>query len=733
MSEYVTLIGLFFIAFLCGFITLLTQSKGKSKVSPWNRVLLWAIYSFIILGIISVCRLFLLRTFQIYAWTDYKVFVWDILSAVCGIILAPVLLQQHTFKSTSRTVEYILFFICAIVISGIVLTWQYWVYRNINSAIYHSLLPERFSIIFVSAFMIYEIIDFSFNRFIFKEKGSESAEERKRKKRVALLVSFSCVFTVWAYPVFETFMTNMDEFSFSTKDVIVYFLCFLLLLFIVIYLVTIKMKGKMWNYGVLSIFAFTITAYIQQMFLNGALFLMDGEGIRIESKQKIVNLLIWLGIFAIILGIRVLFKKEWMTIVQFLSLAIVVMQITGGITILISGLNTENMKNDMIDYFSTDGLYEVASEDNVIVFVLDKYDEAYMEQVLEADPDFLQPLQGFTYFPDTVSQFSRTYPSITYMLTNNTFFELPDNTDYSNWAFENCPFWEQLNEQDYSTYFYEETAKFIGESVRKKASNYIEQGTCTREKISFSGCFRSIHMISSFRTMPYILKDYFCYTAEGLNSLVIEEREWKETPYIVDDAQIKETLDEQGLKIGNDKKAFRFIHMFGAHPPYSLNRDGDRVKESKDLYLEQYMGSLRIVFNYLDKLRDIGKYDDSTIVITADHGKNFENGDILPENVNIILFIKPKGDSLEKLKYSDEYASQNDLIPTIEALTGMNLDSKEGVNLFSDEAKNKDRIRYHYFHVVDKTVQKFTRTYEIKGNSLNFDNWIETDEYHDFK
>ena len=53
MSEYVTLIGLFFIAFLCGFITLLTQSKGKSKVSPWNRVLLWAIYSFIILGISS--------------------------------------------------------------------------------------------------------------------------------------------------------------------------------------------------------------------------------------------------------------------------------------------------------------------------------------------------------------------------------------------------------------------------------------------------------------------------------------------------------------------------------------------------------------------------------------------------------------------------------------------------------------------------------------------------------
>lgn len=730
MSEYIMLAGLWFIAALSGFIVLLMQTKGKYEYTFIDKVLMWMSYSFVIFGLISVSRLFLLRTSQIYTWADYRLIIFDILSAIAGIILAPVLLQQPS--STGKIREYIIFPVCAGIASGGDFLLQYLVYNNVNSAIYHMLIPERYVILLLTVLIIYEIASLIISKWNKKDEELNSGKDESKNNKNSLLVSFTCTFTVWGYPVFETFMTNMSEFTFHGKNVIAYFLSFLLIIFLVIYFITNKLKGKMWHYGVLGIFALSLSAYFQQMFLNGALFLMDGEEIQIESSQKMVNLLIWLGIFVVVFWIKRIFKKEWLTIVKFLSLAMVVMQLAGGISVLLSGLNAD-IKNDMSDYFSTDGLYEVASEDNVIIFVLDKYDEAYMEQVLEVEPDFLKPLQGFTYFPDTVSQFSRTYPSITYMLTNNTFFDAPSHSDYYDWAFDNCPFWKQLEEQEYATYFYEETPKFIGESVRKTASNYVEQGICIKEKISLSGCFRSVQLISLFRTMPYALKDYYSYTAEGINSLVIEKREWEESPYIVDDADIKENLDTVGLMIGDDKKAFRFIHMFGAHPPYSLNKNGERVKESKDLYLEQYMGSFRIVFDYLQKLQDIGKYDDSTIIITADHGKNFETGESLPENVNIILFIKPKGAGMGQLKYSSIYASQNDLIPTMEALLGMKEDSKAGINLFSDEAENKDRIRFHYFHVVDKTVQKFTRTYEIKGNSLDFNNWIETDEYHDFR
>jgi hypothetical protein len=194
-------------------------------------------------------------------------------------------------------------------------------------------------------------------------------------------------------------------------------------------------------------------------------------------------------------------------------------------------------------------------------------------------------------------------------------------------------------------------------------------------------------------------------------------------------------IKSDGIVVSNDKKAFRFIHMFGAHPPYSLDETGSRVNESKDLEVSQYIGSMQIIYNYLEELQLNGRYKDSTIIITADHGDNFENGDVLPENTNIILFIKPKGIDSGELVYSDGFASQNDIITTISDVYGMGYNTDDGINLLSDSdiSSSYNRERYHYFHVVENMAQTSVRKYVINGSSLDFNNWNATDEYYEWK
>ena len=424
-------------------------------------------------------------------------------------------------------------------------------------------------------------------------------------------------------------------------------------------------------------------------------------------------------------------KNNWRNIFAFCACAMIAMQAAGVLSIVLTKDGFETKKG--AEYFSTNGLYEVAEEENVIVFVLDKYDGKYMEEVLNEEPDFLEPLEGFTYFPDAVAQFSRTYPAVTYMLTNKPFFHTPEGENYYSWAFDGCSFWKGLTGKGYRLYFYEENASYIGGGAKEQAVNYVEHGEVVKREISLKGCIRSIHNINFYRLMPYAFKDYFSYTEESIDSLVIANQVLQEEMYEMDDTEIKARLGDAGLKANGDGKAFRFIHMSGAHPPYYIDRQGNRFEKPKGLALEQYMGSMRIVYDYLDELKKLGLYKNSTIVITADHGDNFESGEILPEKVNIILFIKPKGTSDEPFICSDKLAAQCDLLPTLGEVTGVLCGYESGIDLMSDKTADEGRERLHYFHVVENTVQTSVRTYKIKGSSLNFDNWIATDEYYDFR
>ena len=120
------------------------------------------------------------------------------------------------------------------------------------------------------------------------------------------------------------------------------------------------------------------------------------------------------------------------------------------------------------------------------------------------------------------------------------------------------------------------------------------------------------------------------------------------------------------------------------------------------------------------------------IIITADHGENFVLKE-LEQATNPILFIKPGGD-FDSLAggVSDIRASQNDLLPTIAAAMGLEYDKQWGINLLDTKGQDKMRVRYHYYAVVEKSIQDKAKVYKIIGNSRDFSNWEDTGKYREF-
>lgn len=83
------------------------------------------------------------------------------------------------------------------------------------------------------------------------------------------------------------------------------------------------------------------------------------------------------------------------------------MQAVPLVTIYINAGSAEDSKEY---YLSTEYMETYSPEKNTIVFLLDRLDYDYMEQVLETDPDFFAPLDGFTSFTNATSEYARTKP-----------------------------------------------------------------------------------------------------------------------------------------------------------------------------------------------------------------------------------------------------------------------------------------------------------------------------------
>jgi len=140
---------------------------------------------------------------------------------------------------------------------------------------------------------------------------------------------------------------------------------------------------------------------------------------------------------------------------------------------------------------------------------------------------------------------------------------------------------------------------------------------------------------------------------------------------------------------------FGFLHLILPHQPWSHREDGTvydaaanrfdfeadngdpwSVAVGRQRHLLQAAYTDRLIGQLVDHLRDIGEYDDTLIVVVADHGAVFEPGrgsrQVADDTVEQIaygpLFIKRPGQRVGIV--SDANVNSTDIVPTIASLIG---------------------------------------------------------------
>jgi len=379
-----------------------------------------------------------------------------------------------------------------------------------------------------------------------------------------------------------------------------------------------------------------------------------------------------------------------------------------------------NLKNLVL---TTEDLYTVSSKNNVIIIMVDRFDALYAKKMLGEDPEFFDGLTGFTYYSDNISKYPRTYPAVTSMITGIENDFSGTASEYFENAYQNSDFLKLLKNNGYRIniygskfYTYRDAKELYGVADNISVSEgykIVNKATLVKNLIS----------LSSYRYVPLPAKAMYSLSSNSFKGFVEYDAVYPE--YVVNDAEFYANLKENGLSVRDDASTYSFICLSGCHSPYHLDANGEYSEEKTSL-VEATKGTFKIIYDYLDMLRELGLYEDSTIIITGDHANAVSDTKYLDGVRQTAIFFKEKGKSDEPLAYSSSQVSQDNLIPSIVESEGLETDIDFG-DCYWDIPEGEDRVR-KYLLIRSLKDENGNRAdmlveYKINGFGGDFDNW----------
>jgi hypothetical protein len=468
-----------------------------------------------------------------------------------------------------------------------------------------------------------------------------------------------------------------------------------------------------------------IAVYVQGNFLNTGLGLLTGDRVDWDAMRSdmIVNVALWGAIVLAPLLLRVLAKKVWVKVCVFVPLLLIGMQ---AVALVVSATST-SMPTDHphTSILSTKGLYEVSPSKNVIVIVLDRLDDDFIQEVLGDDPQFFDGhFNDFTRFTNNMGVYSRTWPAVVNMLTGETYeFDRPGRAWTSD-AWQHGKFLADIEDAGWSTYMFGEQG-YIYWDASDLAGKVANVAPTDNRELDQTIAFRQLLKLSLFRHAPLVAKPRLHMATSAFEAAVNVEPEDGVTKYRSADHPMHAQLMNAGLSLERSNKSrFTYIHLDGTHEPFTWGPHMEQIDESQGNQLWQTRAAFNIVFDYLESLKHLGTYDDATIIVTGDHG--WSHDEDLTEPVTVGLFVKPAGTSSSghRMATNNAPTTPANLRATVISAVGLdNMALGYGPTYFQAKLNmNSVRIFNQRSGYWGGTIPE-TLIYEVRGDAKYWQNW----------
>lgn len=292
--------------------------------------------------------------------------------------------------------------------------------------------------------------------------------------------------------------------------------------------------------------------------------------------------------------------------------------------------------------------FRFSMDRNILEVVLDSFSSPAFESVIDADPSLREALRGFTYYPNTITSFTTTAPSIPSILTSAQY----DNTE-SMKRFLDRTFAENSVPALLDEHGVDVTVMSLPQLCSRidQSCSSLGRAVSTDERKIARQELLELFDLSLFRAAPQPAKKLVYHDERWFFQRLFSQKGSPSSHYnslrFVD-------VFERNTAANAVKPTFKFFHLMLPHAPFIFDSEceptlrGKKLKSKKEPYEEQATCALRLFLRMVNVLKERNLFNNTMIIVHADHGYtvrylSYTRAKELPilEQAMPLLLIKP--------------------------------------------------------------------------------------------
>ncbi len=441
---------------------------------------------------------------------------------------------------------------------------------------------------------------------------------------------FSFCYMLLFYAPLEVYLTNTTEFWFDMKALLpVTLMCFGtafllgLIINLILYAIFHKKHEKIYITIQLIVLGLFLGLYVQGTYIPREYGVLNGAAVdwKAYPSYAVASVIVWIcaAVFSVLIGVK--FRKYAYKVFLAVGSLVFLMETVALVSLFMG--NDVSMDSGDDNIVVTDyGEFQLSSDKNVYVLVLDTFDSSYLYEILNTeDGDYYKEmLSDFTYYPNTLGGYPTTRASLPLILTGKWYENDKSFTEFINEAYEDDALTSTLVEEGYSVGVYTHSG-----FMSKEVETYINVMNGEYQISDYNEFCTNLYSLVMFEYVPHQLKSYFLVDTNSFD--LCKEIAYQDTGAVAFSNSMTVYYDElinKGFSLDSENSTFHFVHLSGMHQPYIFGEDV--VQDGNEYtYIDATKGNLAVIKALIDGLKEAGVYDDTAIIIMSDHGETYRS------------------------------------------------------------------------------------------------------------
>lgn len=572
------------------------------------------------------------------------------------------------------------------------------------------------------------------------EKNKQFGVSIPHKTFAVLPPTVLIVLNIFLFGPFNIYKGNISEFAVSLTSILVFYLLPALVLLFILNGIGMFLPKNLHRCYVVVIFVLGVLIWLQGNILVWKYGLVNGQAIDWNNDlwRGWVDSALWL----LLLGFGFFFYKKIYRIV-----------ILGGIVLIFlqtAYLAFDSYQDPQIwnpkEFSQSNSLpqeiCEFSSKQNVIHIILDGFQSNVFQKIIEDNLEYYHSaLEGFTFFKETTGSFPTTRLSAPAFLSGLNYRNDIPMADFVTAVFQGRNIIRTLHEHQYDIDLIGAIEHIIKNTdMFSNAYGIPIPYDVSRREYEKANSALMLDLVL-FRAAPHFLKKYIFNNQLWLVQQLLEQEEYARTFFRAHSLFLDDFINNVSVK--RDKPVYKFIHLENTHAPFVVGQDCKYAGEVLAINIEnakrQDRCALDQVIRLFKKLKDAALYENSLIILQADHGIGLDvemarpnrntSGNLVPSIVvggALPLLAIKQPQSKGRLRISKAQAMLTDIPATISSLLKLNEDFP-GLSVFEiDPTMDRKRRYYHYkWRHEHWQADFFSRLdeYFIKGSVFDMASW----------